>query len=384
MSFSRADEVEGTPRSKEIGPNLPEDRQRSAALELVEVTKKYRGSIALEGIDLRVEHGEFVTILGPSGSGKTTCLRLIAGFDVPSSGRILLDGRDVSFASPAQRNIGMVFQNYALFPHMSVEDNIAYGLKRRGWPKDHRMERVQDMLSLVRLGGLGSRLPRELSGGQQQRVALARALAPNPKLLLMDEPLGALDRQLRLEMQDEIRRIHREVGATVVYVTHDQEEALSMSDRVAIVWLGRILAFDTAPTLYEKPRSALVARFLSAANLLPVRSVTQVGNGKVVVDCIGSEFTANAPTPEDDANLLLAIRPESFRLDPRGDPMHLRADVKDVRFLGETVHVTCQVGGDHEVVAHIRRSEMIGNRIDDSMDLYVDPSECSLVIDDRP
>jgi putative spermidine/putrescine transport system ATP-binding protein len=243
------------------------------------------------------------------------------------------------------------------------------------------------MLSLVRLAGLGSRLPRHLSGGQQQRVALARALAPNPKLLLMDEPLGALDRQLRLEMQEEIRRIHREVGATIVHVTHDQEEALSMSDRVAIVWHGRILAFDSAPTLYERPTSALVARFLSAANLLTVDGITQTADGRVVVRCLGGHVTVSAPSLapsfEGDVRALVAVRPESFSIEAVEGALHLRAEVVDVRFLGETVHLTCRVGDEQTIVAHLPRSELLGTRIDDTMDLYVDGGNCALVADDR-
>ncbi|MCC7022423.1 MAG: ABC transporter ATP-binding protein, partial [Thermomicrobiales bacterium] len=204
------------------------------ALRLRGLRKRFGGVEAVAGVDLALRRGEFLTLLGPSGSGKTTILKMIAGFERPSSGTIELTGRDVSTLSPAERGIGVVFQQYALFPHMSVAENIAYPLKLRRWTPADRQRRVAEMLELVKLGGYGDRYPRQLSGGQQQRVAVARALAFQPALLLMDEPLGALDRALRVGMQEEIRRIHRESGATVLYVTHDQEEALTMSDRVAI------------------------------------------------------------------------------------------------------------------------------------------------------
>ena len=243
---------------------------REPALDIRALSKRFGSTTALEGLDLQVRAGELLTLLGPSGSGKTTLLKIVAGFESPTGGRVLLRGRDISRLSPARRGVGMVFQHYALFPHMTVAQNLAYGLKVRRRPRRERERRVEQLLELVRLEGLADRYPRQLSGGQQQRVALGRALAYDPEIVLMDEPLGALDRTLRTEMEHEIRRLHRELGTTIVYVTHDQQEALALADRIAILRDGRLVGLGTPEQLFRRPANSFVAEFFASANLLAV------------------------------------------------------------------------------------------------------------------
>ncbi len=244
-----------------------EDSHRPA-LRLQGVRKSYGQVVAVAGVDLTVEEGEFFTLLGPSGSGKTTLLRLIAGFERPDAGRIELGGRDVTSTPPYLRDTNTVFQDYALFPHMSVADNIGYGLRVKGVSRQPREERVQRALKMVRLEGLGRRRPNQLSGGQRQRVALARAVVNEPEVLLLDEPLGALDLKLRQEMQIELKQIQKEVGITFIYVTHDQEEALTMSDRVAVMSNGQIEQIGSPVDVYERPATEFVAGFIGISNVL--------------------------------------------------------------------------------------------------------------------
>lgn len=254
-----------------------------AFVQLEGLGKRYGEIDAVVATDLSVEKGEFVSLLGPSGCGKTTTLQMIAGFVEVSSGRILLDGRDITHAKPASRGLGVVFQSYALFPHMTVKDNVAFGLRMRKVPAAELQQRVDRVLKLVRLNQHAERYPRELSGGQRQRVALARALVIEPPVLLLDEPLSNLDANLREEMQFEIRRIQREVGITTLMVTHDQSEALSISDRVVVMQAGRITQIDAPYTLYEHPRTEFISGFVGKANLLPgerdVAGVVQVQKG---------------------------------------------------------------------------------------------------------
>lgn len=240
----------------------------SGALTVRGLVKRYGTFEAVAGIDLEIQRGEFLTLLGPSGSGKTTLLMVIAGFQEATSGEILLDGASITATPAEKRNFGMVFQGYALFPHMSVSDNIGYALSVRGRPKTEIAAKVAEMLDLVQLKGLENRLPAQLSGGQQQRVALARALAFSPPVLLLDEPLGALDRKLRIEVQEQLKDLHRRVGTTFIYVTHDQDEALSMSDRVVIMRAGRIEQVGTPQDLYTRPVSEFAASFLGKSNFL--------------------------------------------------------------------------------------------------------------------
>ncbi|OLC04832.1 MAG: spermidine/putrescine ABC transporter ATP-binding protein [Actinobacteria bacterium 13_2_20CM_2_66_6] len=249
-------------------PPTPGDPAPKAALKLQGVRKNYGQVVAVAGVDLVVDEGEFFTLLGPSGSGKTTLLRLIAGFERPDAGRIELGGRDVTSVPPYLRDTNTVFQDYALFPHMSVAENIAYGLRVKHIPRQAREKRVQRALDMVRLTGLGHRRPNQLSGGQRQRVALARAVVNEPEVLLLDEPLGALDLKLRQEMQIELKQIQKDVGITFVYVTHDQEEALTMSDRVAIMSSGQIEQIGSPVEVYERPATEFVAGFIGISNVL--------------------------------------------------------------------------------------------------------------------
>jgi putative spermidine/putrescine transport system ATP-binding protein len=281
------------------------------------VIKSYDGnSNAVDGISIDVGRGEFVTFLGPSGSGKTTTLLMIAGFENPTSGAIELDGRNLTLSKPYQRNIGMVFQNYALFPHMTALSNVLFPLKMRRFPKREIKERAEKILALVGLSRFADRYPRELSGGQQQRVALARGLVFNPDVLLLDEPLGALDKNLREQMQVEIKRIHREIGITMIYVTHDQTEAMTMSDRVAVFSNGRLAQLASPLDVYNRPVSRFVGEFIGDSNFLagridPARpGVAELaGIGEVRVDC------KDAPAGEID----IMIRPERLRPHQDGD-----------------------------------------------------------------
>lgn len=240
-----------------------------AAVSLDTVTKRFGDVVAVDGITLDIEDGEFFSLLGPSGSGKTTCLRMIAGFEAPTSGRVLLHGADVTALAPYQRDVNTVFQDYALFPHMTVADNVAYGLMVKGVDKGERRARVADALAMVHLTGYDDRKPGQLSGGQRQRVALARALVNRPRVILLDEPLGALDLKLRHTMQVELKTIQRDVGLTFIYVTHDQEEALNMSDRLAVFNQGRIEQIGPPQEVYETPRNEFVAGFVGVSNVVP-------------------------------------------------------------------------------------------------------------------
>ncbi|SCX34711.1 ABC transporter ATP-binding protein [Agrobacterium rosae] len=294
------------------------------ALNLDGLVKSYGDTIAVDGVDIRALPGEFVSVLGPSGSGKTSVLTMIAGFERPSAGRITISGRDITNLAPNKRNIGMVFQKYALFPHLTVRQNIAFPLKLRSKWKSGWKQRADEMLELVQMGHLADRLPSELSGGQQQRVAVARALAFEPPVMLMDEPLGALDKKLREAMQFEIKRIQKQVGATVLYVTHDQEEALTMSDRVAIMHAGRVVQIGTPAALYHAPYNRFVADFIGKMNFLDGKILSVEHDkvlirlsGDVVVRTTASSQVALTATREGD-RICFAMRPERLALKSRG------------------------------------------------------------------
>jgi putative spermidine/putrescine transport system ATP-binding protein len=296
-------------------PGLVERERTGAHLDLRGLTKHYGAVVAVDAIDLIVEAGEFITLLGPSGSGKTTIMMMIAGFIEPTAGQILVDGVDIAGVAPERRNIGMVFQNYALFPHMTVFDNIAFPLKMRRWPKDHIAAAVRDALSIVRLEGFAERYPRELSGGQQQRVALSRALVYRPPVLLMDEPLGALDKKLREELQIEIKHIQSQLGLTVIYVTHDQSEALTMSDRIAVMNHGNILQLGPPETLYRLPATPFVADFLGESNFLTGKIVAVEADHDVVEMASSLRFVIphfDGSRPGDRVEC--ALRPEYVEL----------------------------------------------------------------------
>jgi putative spermidine/putrescine transport system ATP-binding protein len=291
------------------------------AIELEAVGRSFGQVHAVSGISLAIADGEFFSMLGPSGSGKTTCLRLIAGFDFPTSGRVLLHGRDASDCPPYERDVNTVFQDYALFPHLSVLENVAYGLRMRGVPREERRKLARVALEQVALEGLGERRPSQLSGGQRQRVALARALVNEPRVLLLDEPLGALDLKLREQMQIELKSLQRKLGITFVYVTHDQGEALSMSDRVAVFNKGRLEQVDAPRLLYERPRSVFVAGFVGTANILSAE--------------LARPFTGN--------DRPVAIRPEQLRLGaPLNGQLAARGKVIDIQFHGATSRFAVQ------------------------------------------
>ncbi|MFT8245659.1 ABC transporter ATP-binding protein [Roseomonas sp. BN140053] len=300
----------------------------AALLQLRGVSRRFGGVVALDGLDLEVAAGEFLALLGGSGSGKSTLLRVVAGFEQPDSGQVLLDGRDLAGVPPHARPLNMMFQSYALFPHLSVFDNIAYGLRREGRPRAEIASRVAAAVALLRLEGMEGRKPRALSGGQQQRAALARALVKRPRLLLLDEPLGALDANLRERTGFELRALQRESGAAFVMVTHDQAEALSLADRVAVLVGGRIAQIGPPRDVYARPATRAVASFLGAANLLEGQRTAEG-----LLDCAGCTLRAAAPLP--DGVSACALRPEGVRLAPGvTGPNSVDAVAAEVAFRG--------------------------------------------------
>ncbi|TDD33312.1 ABC transporter ATP-binding protein [Actinomadura sp. KC06] len=374
-------EAEAEPGS--AAPPSPAGTQ--AGLELRGLVKRFGGTEALRGIDLVAERGNFVTVLGPSGSGKTTILRVVAGFLAPDQGEVLIDGRDVTRVPPASREIGMVFQNYALFPHMTAADNIAYGLKMRRWTKADRDRRVAEMLELVGLDELGGRLPRELSGGQQQRVAVARALAFRPQLLLMDEPLGALDRELRMRMAVELRRLHKEAGATTVYVTHDREEALTLSDWIVIMHDGRIDAVGTAEELYTRPRNAFVASFFGGHNVAEA-TLDGLDGDKARVGFAGCdmEVLCGQPLEPSAGRVGLSIPEEALSLTPSGPaPARLELQVLDDLYLGNGVRVTLRTGEGVTLRATLSRDARESIRHGGTLTAYLDTTQVAAVPHER-
>ncbi len=308
-------------------------------LEIENLRKVYGAQVGVEHFDIAVERGEFISFLGPSGCGKTTTLRMVAGFEQPSAGSIRIDGRDVVGLRPNQRNIGMVFQSYALFPNMTVAQNVAFGLKIAKRPAGEIKPRVAEMLEMIKLPQLGDRYPYQLSGGQQQRVALARALAGKPQLLLLDEPLSALDAKIRASLRGEIRDLQRKLGITTIYVTHDQEEALAMSDRIVVMSEGRIEQLGTPFEIYNRPRTRFVASFVGTLNILRGK-VIDAAKGVVRVD----EQDVRLAQPIANANggdaRALALRPEAVSLgEARPDRNALQGTIEDVSFLGAIVRI---------------------------------------------
>src|SRR5512135_1991381 len=302
-------------------------------LTLTNISKYFGGTTAVDNFNLEVQKGEFISFLGPSGCGKTTTLRMIAGFETPSSGQILINNTDITFRPPNQRNVGMVFQAYALFPNMTVADNIGFGLKIAKKPKEEIKQRVDEMLTLIHMPAFAKRYPYQMSGGQQQRVALARALAISPQVLLLDEPLSALDAKIRLELRTEIRSIQQKMGITTIYVTHDQEEALSLSDRVVVMKDGHIEQIGTPFEIYNFPQTPFVASFVGTLNVLEA-VVKDARNGILAID---GQVINTCQLPDRQANdkVKFALRPEVISL--RSDnPQHnqISAVVENVTFLG--------------------------------------------------
>ncbi len=330
----------------------------TAHVEFRGVSKSYDGrTLVVEDLDLSIRTGEFVTLLGPSGSGKTTILMMLAGFQAPTAGEILLDGRPIHNLPARKRGIGMVFQNYALFPHMTVGANLAFPLEVRGMSKEECSARVERVLRLVRLEGFVDRRPGQLSGGQQQRVAIARALVFEPTLVLMDEPLGALDRSLREEMQYEIRRIHRTLAVTVVYVTHDQQEAMVMSDRIALLRDGVVEQIAVPEGLYEEPERAFVARFIGESNQLHGRITAMLESDNVCEVETGGEMVRALRVAQCGVgdNVTLSIRPERVAINPEAGRYknEVRATVEDLTFLGNQLRVRLAACGREDFIATI-------------------------------
>jgi len=336
-----------------------------AALQLVEVSKAFGPVIAVDGVSLTVPPGEFLTLLGPSGSGKTTTLMMIAGFESSTAGEILLGGRPLTHVPPHRRNLGMVFQHYALFPHMTVHDNVAFPLHTRGATRAETHRQVEEALDRVHLPGYGARFPAQLSGGQQQRVALARALVYRPPVLLMDEPLGALDKKLREQMQLEIKHIQRELQLTVIYVTHDQEEALTMSDRIAVMRQGRVVQLGPPEDLYERPADRFVADFIGQSNFLEVtvRSVTN-GIATAVTDDGLDVSLAVGEAGAEGRRVTLALRPERVRLASSARPMRMPAlpDQSACRWWDGVIEEVVYIGATWKYQVRVRGQVLVAQR----------------------
>ncbi len=329
----------------------------SVAIEVDNVIKRYGNHTVINGLSLNIQPGEFFTLLGPSGCGKTTLLRMIIGFNTIEGGQIRVDGQVVNNIPTNRRNMGMVFQNYAVFPHMNVRDNVAYGLRTRKIPKAQRRAQADEMLRLVKIDQYADRMPAQLSGGQQQRVALARAIVIHPDVLLMDEPLSNLDAKLRVEMRNVIKRIQRQIGITTVYVTHDQEEALAISDRIAVMHDGVIQQIDTPKRIYQRPANIFVSTFIGLSNVLKAR----VRGGQVDFgDGYQVEGVYLAPESHDAGDVLVAVRPEEFVIAGASAP-GIPATVKSSVFLGVNLHYFLEdrQGNELEVIAPSDLSEII-------------------------
>jgi spermidine/putrescine transport system ATP-binding protein len=347
------------------------------AIEIVGVSKAFGENTVVDDLDLAIGDGEFFSLLGPSGCGKTTTLRMVAGFERPTSGSILLGGTEITHQAPAKRPVNMVFQDYALFPHLTVADNVAFGLKVKRLAKEERAERVTGALATMQLTGLTERRPNQLSGGQRQRVALARALVNRPHALLLDEPLGALDLKLRKEMQAELKEVHRATGTTFLYVTHDQEEALTMSDRIAVMRDGRVEQLADPRTLYEKPSTAFVADFIGTSNLLvldqpaTVQSLLVVGLGE------GERLTATTRAAVTATRVQITVRPERIALHtdlaasvPETHSL-IRGSVLDVVYCGSTTHVSVAIATGERLVIHLLSDDSALRGLERGADVHV-------------
>ncbi|QDZ11182.1 ABC transporter ATP-binding protein [Devosia ginsengisoli] len=315
-----------------------------AFLDVQNLTKTFGQTTVVKGVSFAFDKGEFISLLGPSGCGKTTILRMIAGFERPTSGSIEVDGQDITHLKPNQRQLGMVFQAYALFPNLNVGDNIGFGLKIAGMPAEERRARIDEMLKLIGLSGFDKRYPYELSGGQQQRVALARAIAPRPRMLLLDEPLSALDAKIRVSLREEIRAIQLDLGITTVFVTHDQEEALSISDRVVVMNAGNIEQLGAPHEIYNKPATRFVATFVGQLNSLeatvldPATKTVSIDGQTAIIPQLPADATVNA-------NSVLTLRPEMVTIGAReGNDITLTGTIADVTFLGSVIRLRVALG----------------------------------------
>jgi spermidine/putrescine transport system ATP-binding protein len=319
-------------------------------LDLVNVVKKFEDQEAVNNISIQIREGEFLTLLGPSGCGKTTTLRMIAGFESPTSGTILLEGEHVENKQPNERNVNTVFQNYALFPHMNVYDNIAYSLKIRKVNKSEISKRVKEILSLVQLSGYEKRKPDQLSGGQRQRVAIARAVINNPKVLLLDEPLGALDLKLRKQMQVELKRLQKKLGITFIYVTHDQEEALNMSDRIAVMNKGVIEQIGNPKDIYEKPKTKFVAEFIGESNVFDAIAVKSDGD-KLSLQVASEIIIIKNEEINQGDKVYISIRPENIKYSTfESNMFNLEATIKEHTYVGSLIKTMAVLSDGQEIL----------------------------------
>lgn len=358
-------------------------------LDIINISKYYGDFKVLHGINMTCNPGEFVTILGSSGSGKTTLLKVIAGFEGNSDGAILINDEDIAYKKAYERNIGMLFQNYALFPHMTIEENIAYPLKLRKVPKDEIKKRVADMIATVKLTGLEKRYPKQLSGGQQQRVALARAIVYDPPLLLLDEPLGALDMNLRHNMQFEIKRITKELGITTISVTHDQEEAFAMSDKICIMSEGQVQQFGTPDEIYEHPANRFVAEFMGTTNIIKLTDMTYDTNGDMTTITATSNISATPVTLTVDTKYikkeytkaLLTLRPESIHLANNNNEVNVfYVKLLENVYLGDRVKIKGQALSK-ELNINLKVKEFRNLTEPDKVPLYFRPEDVSVIYD---
>ncbi|MFD1912115.1 ABC transporter ATP-binding protein [Halodurantibacterium flavum] len=346
-------------------------------LDISNLQKSFGATQVVKDFNLSVEKGEFISFLGPSGCGKTTTLRMVAGFEVPSAGTIRIDGRDVVRLRPNQRNIGMVFQSYALFPNLTVADNVGFGLRVAGVPRTDRAERVAEMLAIVGLADFGARYPFQLSGGQQQRVALARALAVRPQVLLLDEPLSALDAKIRVSLREEIRAIQRKLGITTIYVTHDQEEALSMSDRIVVMNNGVADQVGAPFDIYNRPATRFVASFVGTLNLLDVR-VVDAGAGTVSLG--GTTVPLGRQLRGD--KVTLALRPEAVGLAPSdGRTLGVEGRIAEVHFLGSVIRIRVRVGDARISLDTFNSADHPPPQVGDPATVWLNPRDLMVLAD---
>ena len=349
-------------------------------LELNNIIKKFESQEVIKNISLKVDKSEFLTLLGPSGCGKTTTLRIIAGFENPTSGSVLLEGKHVENKQPNERNVNTVFQNYALFPHMNVFDNIAYGLKIRKVNKIEIKKKVMEMLSLVQLEGYEKRKIDQLSGGQKQRVAIGRALINNPKILLLDEPLGALDLKLRKQMQVELKKLQKKLGITFVYVTHDQEEALNMSDRIAVMNEGIIEQLGTPEDIYERPKTKFVAGFIGESNLIKT-TIKKIDEEKISAQIGEYEINVNYKNYDDlkNSESYILIRPENIKYTSIKPRFGLKSIIKEHSYIGSIIKTTMELESGQEIIVcdYDKKKDLI--RIGSEVWVYFEPEDVVIV-----
>ena len=354
-------------------------------IEIKGVSKHFGDVIAVDNVDLAIKRGELFSILGASGSGKTTLLRILAGLEIPSQGSILIDGVDMTSVAPYDRPVNIMFQNYALFPHMSVFENIAYGLKKEGLQKESIEEKVQKMLALVKLEGYENRKPNQLSGGQSQRVALARSLVKEPKVLLLDEPMAALDKKLRQSTQFELMDIHDELGITFVIVTHDQEEAMTLSDRIAIMEQGQFVQIGSPNLIYENPKSKFVADFLGNINLLEA-IITEQNDKEIVVDCaaLGGELKFDQTEGADTSEMTVALRPEKVMIEKNmptnDDQSHIKGIVEDFGYFGNLSIYRVRTESGHVIQVSKQNRDRVEQSIKWEDEVYLSWDNDSLML----